>query len=72
MSTAAQKNKKMYMHIVIMFAIIIAVWNMPVFGQITDVGMRVLGVFLGIVYGWIFIDLLWVSFAGFALLTVTG
>lgn len=72
MSTAAQKNKKMYMHIVIMFAIIIAVWNMPAFGQITDVGMRVLGVFLGIVYGWIFIDLLWVSFAGFALLTVTG
>lgn len=72
MSTAAQKNKKMYIHIAIMFAITFAVWNMPTFGQITELGMKVLGVFLGIVYGWIFIDLLWVSFAGFALLTMTG
>lgn len=34
--------------------------------------MRVLGCFLGIIYGLDFIDLLWVSFFGFAVLTMTG
>lgn len=72
MSSAVKGNKMTYIHIAIMFAITFIVWNLPPFGQITEVGMKVLGVFLGIVYGWIFIDLLWTSFAGFALLTMTG
>lgn len=73
MSTTAE-NKKMvgYIHIAIMLVITFGVGFLPPFGQITELGMKVLGCFLGVVYGWIFIDLLWVSFFGFAVLTMTG
>lgn len=68
------KNKKMvsYIHIAIMLVITFGIGFLPPFGQITALGMKVLGCFLGVVYGWIFIDLLWVSFFGFAVLTMTG
>jgi len=72
--SATVGNKKMvsYIHIAIMLVIMFGVGFLPPFGQISEVGMKVLGCFLGIVYGWIFIDLLWVSFFGFAVLTMTG
>lgn len=66
------KNKTIYLHIVIMFILMFGIGFLPPFGQITALGMKVLGCFLGIIYGWIFIDLLWVSFLGFAVLTMTG
>lgn len=73
MSTTINKKKtNAYIHIAIMLLITFGVGFLPPFGQITGIGMKVLGCFLGIVYGWIFIDLLWVSFFGFAVLTMTG
>ncbi len=45
---------------------------LPPFAQITEIGMRVLGVFVGMLYGWIFIDLLWPSLFGFVTLGLTG
>ena len=73
MSTTVNKKKRNeYIHIAIMLVITFGVGFLPPFGQITEIGMKVLGCFLGIVYGWIFIDLLWVSFFGFAVLTMTG
>ena len=63
MSTTAEKKKMVgYIHIAIMLVITFGVGFLPPFGQITELGMKVLGCFLGVVYGWIFIDLLWVSF----------
>lgn len=72
MSASAKNNKTIYLHIVIMFILMFGIGLLPPFGQITVLGMKVLGCFLGIIYGWIFIDLLWVSFLGFAVLTMTG
>ena len=40
---------------------------LPPFGQITALGMDVLAVFVMLVYGWIFVDLLWISLLGFFL-----
>lgn len=68
----AKRNTTVYIHILIMLLLTFGIGFLPPFGQITALGMKVLGVFLGIVYGWIFIDLLWVSFFGFATLTMTG
>ncbi len=62
MSDIAKKNKMVYLHIAIMLVLMFGIGFLPPFGQITALGMKVLGCFLGIVYGWIFIDLLWVSF----------
>lgn len=71
-ATATKKSMMSYIHIVIMLLLMFGVGFLPPFGQITPLGMKVLGCFLGIIYGWIFIDLLWVSFLGFAVLTMTG
>ena len=70
--TAKNSNVMKYIHILIMMILMFGVGFLPPFGEITPLGMKVLGCFLGIVYGWIFIDLLWVSFFGFVVLAVTG
>lgn len=70
-TTKIHKNTTAYMHILIMICLTFGVGLLPPFGQITEVGMRVLGVFLGLLYGWIFIDLLWPSLFGFLALGLT-
>jgi len=70
-SIAKGNNKKFLMHLVIMFALGIIISQLPPFGKITELGMEVLGVFVMLIYGWIFIDLFWVSLFGFFLLGLT-
>jgi len=74
MSTLAvkQKNKIKYIHTIVMFLLMFIVSNLPPIGQITPMGMKILGVFIGIIYGWCFIDLLWVSVMGFFAIGLTG
>ena len=72
MQVVASKNKIRYLHILIMLLITFSVGFLPPVGMITPVGMKVLGVFFGLVYGWIFIDLFWTSLFGFFALTLTG
>lgn len=42
------------------------------FGPITEIGMKVLGVFLGTMYLWTFVDTLWPSLFGVIMLGFTG
>lgn len=73
MSTqTATKNTKWYVHVVIMFAIFIIFLFVPPISTITEMGMKVLGVTLALLYGWITIDLMWTSLLGFVLLQFTG
>ncbi len=58
-------NRRSYIHVVIMFSLMLGVGFLPPFAQVTPLGMKVLGVFLGLVYGWCFIDLLWTSVLGY-------
>lgn len=39
---------------------------------LTPLGMGIIGVFLGVLYGWIFIDIIWPSIAGLLALTLVG
>ena len=64
--------KKRYLHFAIMFKSTILISQCPPLGQITLAGMRVLGIFIGVLYGWIFIDLIWPSIFGFVALGVSG
>ncbi len=66
------KNTKWYVHVVIMFAIFIMFLFIPPISTITEMGMKVLGVTLALLYGWITIDLMWTSLLGFVLLQFTG
>lgn len=71
-TVVAKNNMKTYVHIAIMLLITFGVGMLPPFGQITPFGMKMLGVFLGIVYGWCCIDLLITSVLGFFLIGLTG
>ena len=70
MSSSA--NKKIYIHVVIMFLLGYIVSILPPIGQITPMGMDVLGVFVILIYGWIFVDIFWISLIGFFLLGLTN
>jgi len=63
---------KKYMHFAIMIFLTIGIGFINPVGQITEIGMKVLGVFVGVLYGWIFIDLIWPSVFGFVALGLTG
>ncbi len=45
---------------------------LPPIGGITQLGMQILGIFLGMVYGWIFVSIPWPSMAGLIALIQTG
>ncbi len=65
-------NKKWYFNIAIML-IIYGVFNIiPPISSITEMGMKVLGLTIALLYGWITIDLMWTSLLGFVLLQFTG
>ncbi len=75
MSAEAQKKEKknLYVvHLIIMAIIMVGFRLVPPPGTVTTYGMAVLGVFLGLVYGWTFIDLLIPSVAGAIILATTG
>lgn len=69
---AVKSNKVSYIHSFVMIALMFSGNFLPAFGQITPLGMKVFGVFLGLLYGWIFVGILWPSVLGFFTLSLTG
>ena len=67
-------SKKMtgIIHFAVMVALYFIVSMLPPFGMVTPLGMKILGAFVAIVYGWIFMDLLFASVFGFLFLGLTG
>ena len=63
---------KLYIKVAIMFIIMFVVGSLPPFGQVTEMGMKIIGVFVGIIFAWIAIDTLWPSVFGFVALSFTG
>lgn len=55
---------KYYLHSAIVFVIMFGFSLLPNIGPVTDYGMQVLGIFLGCLYGWTFVGLIWPSFLG--------
>ena len=45
------RNTQRYVHFLVMFLITEIICLFPSFGQITSYGMRVLGVYIGVLYG---------------------
>lgn len=73
MSEAKEKNKYMHLiHFVIMALIPVVFGFLPAPAPITSYGMKVLGVFVGLIYGWTFIDLLIPSLYGAIALALVG
>lgn len=66
------QNMKKYVNIVIMFALYFVVSALPPFGGITEYGMKILGVTVALLWGWIVVDMLWPSLFAFILFHLAG
>ena len=66
------KNSLYYFHVIIYVLITFGFGFLPPVGQITHFGMQGLGIFLGLLYGWIFLDMLWPSLLVFAFVPLLG
>lgn len=71
--SATNKNSAMYwVHIIVFFALTFGIGMLPPFAQITEYGMDILGIFVGLIYAWTFIGFLWPSLVGLSLLGLTA
>lgn len=67
-TSTKKSNTRFYIKIAIYLILLFGIGQLPAFGQITPMGMKVLGVFVGTIFGWIFFEMIWPSF--FALLAL--
>ncbi len=66
------KNSKLYyMHSIICLAIMAGFGSLPLIEPLTPLGMKIIGIFLGMVYGWLTVGLHWPSIAGLIMLGMT-
>ena len=72
-SAVSGKKDAMYLvHSLICLAIMFGFGQLPPMEPLTPLGMNLIGIFLGVLYGWIFIDIIWPSIAGLLALTLIG
>lgn len=71
--TTTMSSKKHWIHCAVMLIITFGFWILPPLGgDITPLGMRILGVFLGVLYGWTFLGFFWTSCFGMLALAMAG
>lgn len=55
----SNKDVKYYVNSAICLALMLGFGYLPPLAPITPLGMQILGIFLGMVYGWIFVGIPW-------------
>ena len=70
MSTS-NKNNLHYVHCAIFFVLLFIFRLVPPIGLMSETGMQVLSVFIGLIYGWIFLGFAWPSLFGLLALGMT-
>lgn len=68
----AQKRDLLLVHVTITLLLIIGFGYLPPFGSITPIGMRLLGIFFGVVYAWTTTTLIWPSLLGIVAVGMSG
>ena len=75
MSSSEQtKTKKdlTWFHFIVIIALMFGFGFIPPFGDVTVVGMRMLGIFLGLLYGWSTCGMFWPSLLGWVAIGLSG
>lgn len=72
MSTLSHQDKKFYIVLAITLVIMLGMGYLPPVGQITPDGMRILGIFIGCIFAWIFGEVVWSSILSIVLLVFFG
>lgn len=70
-SEKKQLNMRIF-HLCVVALFTLGFGHLPTFSTVTPYGMKALGCFLGILYGWVFVDMLWTSLMVFVLVPFTG
>ena len=65
-------NKKYYLNSVIVVLLMALFRFIPPFGSMTPLGMTILGIFLGALWGWITCDMIWPSVLALVMLGFSG
>lgn len=68
----SKKSKSYYLKCLGCFAFMLVFCLLPPIGEITGQGMRILGIYLGTVLLWTFVDLIWPSLLAIFLVSLTG
>lgn len=66
----SKKNILSFSHVCIIFALMIGFRFLPPIGAITPLGMEILGIFLGTLYGWSTMGMVWPSLLSMAFLSL--
>mgnify|MGYP003296762918 CR=1 FL=1 len=66
------KNQKKLIQAIIFISIMLFFGYLPPFGAITEMGMKVLGIFLGCILAWCCGEIVWPSILGLILMGFTG
>lgn len=64
------ENRKQYLHCIIMILLMFSGFIFPPIASITPLGMKVCGVFLGMMWGWLCLDLTFPSILGMCVLAI--
>ena len=57
-------KRKVYIHVAVIVFFMFFFQFLPQIGTITPLGMRILGIFFGVIYGWSTMDFIWPSLLG--------
>lgn len=68
----SKKSVKSLIYTLVMLAFMVMGWVVAPFGGLSEFGVKVLGIFIGMMWGWIFIGLIWPSLLGMLMLTMCG
>lgn len=60
-ATKSNVNLKYYIKLAVYLLITFGIGYLPPFGAITPFGMKILGVFVGTIYGWIVFEKVWLQ-----------
>lgn len=75
-ASANQKRSKgnlwYYFHAVVVLVLMFGFGYLPPLEPLTVMGMKIIGIFLGCLYGWVFVELIWPSLLGILAIMLTG
>ncbi|MDE6169468.1 MAG: hypothetical protein K2G28_13540, partial [Acetatifactor sp.] len=72
MKTHNIKSVRYWINVAIGLAFMFFFQFIPPFGSVTEVGMRVFGIFIGMVYMWATVDGIWPELVGMVLIGLSG
>lgn len=67
-----QVDKKMFIHIAIGIILMFAGWVVPPFATVTELGMKILFIFIGVIYLWSTVESTWSSLLALIAIGISG